>query len=94
MCSDVIHFPGPKCDVEPYFRPFIVERIMPAVYRRVQISPYFSGEELIEIARNRCVRERRRLCLVLGRESCWYMEPDGSMKWADCPPSGGLVIES
>ncbi len=94
MCSDVLQFPGPRCDVDECFHPYIVERIMPAVYRRVPISPYFSGEELIEMARNRSVREKRRLCLVLGSASCWYMEPDGSMRWSDDPPRGGLVVES
>ena len=94
MCSDVIPFPRPRCDVEECFRPLIVERLMPAVYRRVPISPYFSGEDLIEMAQNCCVREKRRLCLVLGSASCWYMEPDGSMEWSDCPPSGGFVIEA
>lgn len=94
MCSDVVPFSDPRYDVDVCFRPFIVEWLMPAVYRRVQIPPNFSGEELIEIARGRCVREKPRFCLVLGSASCWYIEPDGSMKWSDDPPSGGVVIES
>ncbi len=93
MSSDVVRSAGSKCDVEVFFRPYIVERLMPAVYRRVGVPEGLNAGALIEVVRSRSSSLNRRMCLVLGPEDCWYMEPDGSMKWSGDPPSGGVIIK-
>ncbi len=93
MSSDAIPFSDHNFDVEEGFLPYCVEWLMPAVYRRTALSPDLSGEEMIEQARSRCVKENPRFCLVLGPASCWYIQSDGSLDWSDCPPGGGVVIE-
>ena len=93
MSSDVVRSAGPKSDLDVFFRPYIVERLMPAVYRRVGVPEGLNAGALIEVVRSRSSSLNRRMCLVLGSEDCWYLEPDGSMKWSDDPPSGGVIIE-
>lgn len=34
-----------------------------------------------------------RMCAVFGEADCVYCEPDGSTKWSDSPPMGGMHFE-
>ncbi len=38
------------------------------------------------------VRDQRRMCLVLSKNSAVFMEPDGKVNWSEEPPHGGLLI--
>ena len=93
MSGTVIPFHHPKHRVEPGFTPYLVERLMPAAYRRIPAPDGLDGRELVEMALEHCRRTGRRMCVVLGPASCWYVEPDGSSTWSDDPPSGGVWIE-
>jgi len=72
--------------------PYLVERLMPAVYRRVELPETDDESVLIEAANDRCVGSGRRVCLVFGPDRCLYLEPDGSWRWSGEAPSGGAVI--
>jgi hypothetical protein len=73
--------------------PYLVERLMPAVYRRVELPEADDESVLIEAANDRCISSGRRVCLVFGLDRCLYLEPDGSWEWSGDAPSGGAVIE-
>jgi hypothetical protein len=74
-------------------RPYLVERLMPAVYRRVELPEADDESVLIEASNDRCISSGRRVCLVFGPDRCLYLEPDGSWEWSGDAPSGGAVVE-
>lgn len=49
-------------------------------------------EELIEHIAYRSQEDRRRMCAVFAKNDCVYVEPDGSRKVSDEPPSGGVQM--
>lgn len=50
-------------------------------------------DEIVEIIKAVVLRTSRRMCLVLSEESCIFVEPDGTTRAANDPPSGGLRID-
>jgi hypothetical protein len=82
---------GIEDEVEPL--PYLVERLMPAVYRRVSVPWGMNRDDLIAFASDRSVKTRRRICLVFEPSDCVYVEPDGSAEDSSTPPSGGIAIE-
>ena len=93
MSEFVGWFAGFGIENEVESLPYLVERLMPAVYRRVELPVADDESVLIEVANDRCISSGRRVCLVFGPDRCLYLEPDGSWKWSDDAPSGGVVIE-
>jgi hypothetical protein len=75
-------------------KPYLVERLMPAVYRRreVEVPAGLGRDDLIAWAGDQAVAARRRMCLVLGPEDCVYLEPDGCWQPSSEPPRGGAVV--
>ena len=74
-------------------RPYLVERLMAAVYRRENLPGFLSRREMIQIAERRSSATGRRVCIVLGAGKCIYFEPDGCWKWSEAAPSGVAVID-
>lgn len=66
---------------------------MGAVYRTEKLPAFLTREDMIEIAEGRVAKTGRRVCLVLGKGNCLYLEPDGSRNWSTDPPSGGINAE-
>jgi len=58
--------------------PYLVERLMPAVYRRKEAPSHLERNDLIAWASNRSMDTRFRTCLVFNPEDCVYLEPNGS----------------
>lgn len=73
-------------------QPYLVERLMAAVYRRENLPVFIGRGEMIRIAEKRSSTTGRRVCLVLGVGKCIYFEPDGRRTWAEDAPSGGVGI--
>ena len=74
-------------------RPYLVVRLMSAVYRRENLPGVLSRGEMIRIAERRSTTTGRRVCLVLGAGRCIYFEPDGRRTWSEAAPSGGAVVD-
>ncbi len=92
MREEVGRFVGFSIEQQSGCRPYLVERLMPAVYRRVELSEADDESVLIEEANERGISSGRRVCLVFGPDRCLYLEPDGSWEWSGDAPSGGAVI--
>ena len=92
MSEVVGRFAGFGIESEVESLPYLVERLIPAVYQRVGLPEVDDESVLIEAANDRCISSGRRVCLVFGPDRCLYLEPDGSWKWSSDAPSGGAVI--
>ena len=90
--ANVVPFPQP---VEPRtggagFRPYLVTRLLPAVYRPEALSPFDTREAMLAIARRRAASTRLSVCLVLAPNNCVYVEPDGTIERSADLPRGGF----
>lgn len=74
------------------FRPFIVVRLIPAVYTRVAGPDGATYRDLLRIARDIVAKKGHRCCVVIAPDRCLYLERDGSTQFSRQPPSGGLDI--
>lgn len=50
-------------------------------------------DQIIEIVKAMVVRTTRRMCLVLSADNCIFIEPDGTLKTSNEPPSGGVRVD-
>ena len=93
MSEHVGRFVGFDVEEEAGPLPYLVERLMAAVYRRENLPGFLSRGEMIQIAERRSSTTGRRVCLVLGAAKCIYFEPDGRRACSEDAPSGGVGIE-
>ncbi len=93
MREEVGRFVGFGVEQHAGRHPYLVERLMPTVYRRLELPRTDDESVLIEAANDRCVSSGRRVCLVFGPDRCLYLEPDGTWSWSGDAPSSGVVIE-
>jgi hypothetical protein len=63
-----------QCRASEPVRPYVVVRILPAVYQRIELPDHALGPEAAEAFAANVARERRmKVCLVLSRRaSVWY----------------------
>ncbi len=73
----------------PSTYPYLVTKV--AAFFQIKHLPDKPREELLADALERSVRLKLRSCVVFGPKDCVYVEPDGTQKESDQPPSGGCV---
>ena len=73
--------------------PYIVVRIMPAVYSIIPKSSEMPSEDLVSEAKALSKKNNKRVCVVLGPKKAIYIELDGLVKESDSIPSGGLPVQ-
>lgn len=79
------------CQQEIY--PYMVVRLMPAVYQRVPLPKEMLPEDMQISVRRHCRETGLRCCLVMGPEASIYFEPDGSETGLDDIPRGGMEMD-
>lgn len=72
--------------------PYVVIRLLPAVYRIVPVTRELAPGELQEEARRYASCTDVRCCVVLGERACVYVEPDGSSRGSAQLPEGGVRL--
>jgi hypothetical protein len=75
--------------------PYLVIRVMPAVYSIRPLPADVGRDVLLALAWSVMdAHERRfRLCLVLGPSEAIFLEPDGRQHTSDSLPSGGVNLD-
>jgi hypothetical protein len=73
--------------------PYIVVRLMPAVYNVIPKFSEMSLEDLVSEAKAISKKHNYRTCVVLGPKRAVYIEPDGRVNESDSIPSGGLPVQ-
>jgi hypothetical protein len=73
--------------------PYIVVRLMPAVYNVIPQFSEMSLEDLVTEAKAISKKHNFRVCVVLGPKKSIYIEPDGRVEESDSIPSGGLPVQ-
>jgi hypothetical protein len=74
-------------------KPYLIVRMMPAVYLREDLPPDVPEHTLLGIARRRSMEENKRVCVVLSPTNCIYVELDGTAHRRSTPPWGGLRLQ-
>ena len=92
MSEHVGRFVGFGVEEEAGPLPYLVERLMPAVYRRRPVPGGLARDDLIAWAGDEAVAAGRGMCLVLGPEECVYLTPDGCWEESAEPPRGGVAV--
>ena len=79
-----------------FFTPYLVVRIIPAVYLRIPLPAHATMRTLVARAWTtmRKLGQRHRMCLVVSHTRALYLEPDGTVVWRNDIPAGGIQIES
>jgi hypothetical protein len=77
-----------------FFRPYLVIRVMPAVYLTVPLPTHANTRMLVARAWAIMSRlgQRHRMCLVVSPKRGRYLEPGGSSVWRSDIPGGGIRI--
>jgi hypothetical protein len=73
--------------------PYIVVRLMPAVYNVIPKFSEMSLEDLVSEAKAISKKHNFKVCVVLGPKKGIYIEPDGRVEECDSIPSGGLPVQ-
>lgn len=79
-----------------FFTPYLVVRIIPAVYLKVPLPANATMRTLVARAWKtmRKLGQRHRMCLVVSRNRGLYLDPDGSSVWRHDVPAGGIQIQA
>jgi hypothetical protein len=79
-----------------FFTPYLVVRVIPAVYLLVHLPAHASMRTLVARAWTtmRKLGQRHRMCLVVSLRRGLYLEPDGSSIWRNDIPAGGFQIQT
>jgi hypothetical protein len=72
--------------------PYLVTRVVPAMYHLILLPDDLSTEQLVEIAQRQARANRLQTRLVVAADAALYIEPDGSRQWSAWPPTGGLIV--
>jgi hypothetical protein len=78
----------------PSFRgfPYLVTRVVPALYHVILLPARLSASELRVLARQQVLVNRLDTCLVLAGNRVVYFDPSGDSRDTDTPPADGSVI--
>jgi hypothetical protein len=71
--------------------PYLVTRVVPAMYHIIVLPNELHADSLIEISRRQARANRLPTCLVSSSVSALYMAPDGR-EYEHAPPRGGIVV--
>src|SRR4029077_18005232 len=72
--------------------PYLVTRVVPAMYHVILLPAAASELELALLARTQWHANRLETCLVTGVDRAWFISADGRDELAQTPPRGGAVV--
>ena len=98
-----LSLPDPTFDAEstrrlypslPLFEgfPYLVTRVVPAMYHVILLPATPSELELVLLARTQWRANRLETCLVTGVDRAWFISADGRDELAQTPPRGGTLV--
>jgi hypothetical protein len=98
-----LSLPDPTFDAEstrrlypslPLFEgfPYLVTRVVPAMYHVILLPAAASELELVLLARTQWRANRLETCLVTGVGRAWFISVDGRDALARTPPRGGTLV--
>ena len=64
-------------DSLPPLKPYIIMRIIPAFYVRVEVPQYLSEEEMVKYAIEKASEHKKSLCLMYAREKRYWINENG-----------------
>ena len=74
--------------------PYLVIRLIPGIYRKVELDNEVPIGTHKEHIRRYTTRAGLRCCLAISRRRCIYFEADGSATGSRLIPSEGFVVET
>ncbi len=72
--------------------PYLVTRVVPAMYHVILLPATASELELVLLARTQWRANRLETCLVTGVDRVWFISADGRDELAQTPPRGGILV--
>ena len=72
--------------------PYLVTRVVPAMYHVMLVPAEASELELVLLARTQWRANRLATCLVTGVDRAWFISADGRDALAQTPPRGGTLV--
>jgi hypothetical protein len=72
--------------------PYLVTRVVPAMYHVILVPADASELELVLLARMQWRANRLETCLVTGVDRAWFISADGRDELAQTPPRGGTLV--
>ena len=72
--------------------PYLVTRVVPAMYHVILLPAAASELELVQVARTQWRANRLETCLVTGVDRAWFISTDGRDALAQTPPRGGTLV--
>src|SRR5258705_4277221 len=72
--------------------PYLVTRVVPAMYHVMLVPEEASELELVLLARTQWRANRLETCLVTGVDRAWFISADGRDELAKTPPRGGTLV--
>jgi len=72
--------------------PYLVTRVVPAMYHVILLPATASELELVLLARTQWRANRLETCLVTGVDRVWFISADGRDELAKTPPRGGTLV--
>ena len=72
--------------------PYLVTRVVPAMYHVILLPADASELELVLLARTQWRANRLEVCLVTGVDRAWFISADGRDELAKTPPRGGTLV--
>ena len=72
--------------------PYLVTRVVPAMYHLTLLPAAASELELVLLARTQWRANRLETCLVIGTHRAWFISADGHDALAQTPPRGGTLV--
>jgi hypothetical protein len=72
--------------------PYLVTRVVPAMYHVILLPAAASELELVLLARTQWRANRLETCLVTGADRAWFIGADGHDALAQTPPRGGTLV--
>jgi len=72
--------------------PYLVTRVVPAMYHLILLPATTSELELVLLARTQWRANRLETCLVTGMDRAWFISADGREELAQTPPRGGTLV--
>ena len=72
--------------------PYLVTRVVPAMYHIMLVPADASELELVLLARTQWRANRLEVCLATGADRAWFISADGRDELAQTPPRGGTLV--
>ena len=80
----------PVCRFQGF--PYLVTRVIPALYHIILMPTHLSDSERLTIARKQVLANRLDACLVFANDRAVYFDTDGRSSDTRTPPAGGVIV--